>query len=410
MVRVLIISHAYPSPIDEVYGNFIHRQAQELVKLGCEVRVLAPIPWVPSLLIWRAKWVDYRDGVPPQQVLDGIAVERPRYLVLPRQVLYGWSGHSLILALREPIRDIVQTFAPDIVHAYSLVPDGYATVSLSHRFGVPAVCTSYGDDANTYPQRLWRYRHAARRAVEQSQAMIAVSKPLAQVLCSLGTPQNSPYVVPLGVDTELFCPRDAERYNLRQERGISPDAKILIYLGWTHRHKGVFELVEAVARLVTSHREVLLVMVGHGPDQAALSARIGSLGLEQHVRLIGRVAKDEVPKWLSLSDIFVLPSYSEGTPSALLEAMASGLVPIATRVGGIPDTMPSTESGCLCEPRSVDSLLTTLRILVDLPVAELRSRGMINRQHMVANYSWRRSAERTLDVYRQVLSRYRQDR
>ena len=405
-MRVLVISHAYPSPINEMYGNFVHRHACELTRLECEVRVLAPAPWVPPWLIGPTKWRDYRERIPLRQVLDGIAVERPRYLVLPRRILYGWSGHFMTLALRGTVKNIIRKFTPDIVHAYSLVPDGYAAVQLSSQFGVPTVCTSYGDDANSYPQRVWRYRHAARRAIEQSQAVIAVSKPLAQVLCSLGTPRNGPYVVSFGVNTEIFRPRHAERESLRRERGISPDAKVLIYLGWIHRNKGVFELIDALSRLVTLQREILLVMVGGGPDHAALSARIASRDLEQYVRLVGFVPDDEVARWLNLSDVFVLPSYAEGTPSALLEAMSSGLVSVATRIGGIPDVMPPDESCRLCEPRSVDSLFATLQELVTLPATELRLMGMINRQYMVANYSWRRSAELTLDVYHRVLSKH----
>ena len=82
-MRVLVISHAYPSPINEVYGNFVHRHACELARLECEVRVLAPVPWVPPWLIGHTntKWRDYRERIPLRQVLDGIAVERPRYQV-----------------------------------------------------------------------------------------------------------------------------------------------------------------------------------------------------------------------------------------------------------------------------------------------------------------------------------------
>lgn len=139
----------------------------------------------------------------------------------------------------------------------------------------------------------------------------------------------------------------------------------LAYLGRIAENKGIFEAVEALARLVRNGRDMRLTFAGGGPDEARLKERVRSLGLEGRIRFAGPLFGAEKDALWASAHVFVFPTYREGLPYALLEAMAAGAVPVTTRVGAIPDVMKDGEHGLFVSPKDVDSLVQALARLDD---------------------------------------------
>jgi len=163
------------------------------------------------------------------------------------------------------------------------------------------------------------------------------------------------------------------------------ECRRLLFLGRADRKKGVFVLVDAVARLVPEFPDLTLVVAGDG-DLRALRSHGERAGLGERLEVLGWIDPERRQEELRRAAAFVLPSYGEGLPMALLEAMAAGRPVVATRVGGIPEVVGHEQEGLLVEPGDVPGLTSTLRRL--LADAALRGRlGRQARDKVAAGYS-----------------------
>ena len=168
-------------------------------------------------------------------------------------------------------------------------------------------------------------------------------------------------ICPLGVDVAHYEAKPAERR----------DAPFtLLCVGRLTPAKGQHILLQACAALRDWGRDFRLVIVGSGPDEAALKAMVARLQLERQVHFTGALNQDEVRTWYRQSDVFALPSFAEGIPVVLMEAMASGLPCVTTRITGIPELIRDGIDGFLVTPSDVEELADTLAMLMDDP--ELR--------------------------------------
>ena len=165
-------------------------------------------------------------------------------------------------------------------------------------------------------------------------------------------------VIHSGVDVHRFIEGAKQRKKKRKELGVPPDSLVIGYVGWLVSIKGVTYLISAMARVVEQHPESILVLAGKGDDkgdeETKLRERVEGLGLEDRVRFLGwRADVDEI---MGSFDIFVLPSLNEGMGRVLVEAMASGLPIVASRVGGIPDLVKDGRNGLLVPPKDASAL------------------------------------------------------
>lgn len=139
----------------------------------------------------------------------------------------------------------------------------------------------------------------------------------------------------------------------------------LLFVGRLDQVKGVLVLFEAVARMVADGRDVRLSLVGDGPQRADLERRTAELGLGANVTFAGFRSQDEVQEHLAAADVFVLPSFAEGVPVSLMEAMARSTPVVATNVGGVTELVRDGVNGLVVAPGDVDALVAALSRLAD---------------------------------------------
>jgi glycosyltransferase involved in cell wall biosynthesis len=165
--------------------------------------------------------------------------------------------------------------------------------------------------------------------------------------------------VPTGIDTEYFVPGDKTR--VREKLGLNKDGVIIGIVATLRSWKGHRYLVEAFTQLSDGNMQLLIV--GDGPQYAALQKQIAELGLTNRVVMPGN-QRDVLP-WLQAMDIFVLPSYAnEGVPQALLQAMLCGLPVITTPVGSITEVVEDGITGILVTPKQALSLQLAIKQLI----------------------------------------------
>ena len=139
----------------------------------------------------------------------------------------------------------------------------------------------------------------------------------------------------------------------------------ILYLAWVEKAKGIFDLLDAAAIVIKQNQHVRLVIGGDGKELEAIREKARKYGIENNVIMAGWASGEKKEQLLQQADIFVLPSYYEGSPNALKEAMASGIPCIATTVGTIPEIIKDGENGYLYEPGNIEQLSDCLEKLVD---------------------------------------------
>jgi glycosyltransferase involved in cell wall biosynthesis len=357
-MRVLIVTKIFPSSVEPFSSPFNRKQFGELSKL-CDVEVLATIPWFPGASAFK-RWspAGKLSQVPRAELIDGIRVLHPRVAFVPKVghsvagPLYAASLASVALGYRDRV---------DVVLGAWAYPDGFAAVALAELLGVPAVIKLHGSDMNVVarwpgPRRLLEW------ALPRAERIVAVSRPLADAAAELGVARARIDLVPNGVDRESFRPRD--RGAARAELGLEQSRPLVLYVGHVTEQKGTFDLVRAFAAGAERLRHAQLVVVGDGAGLRECRALADELGVT--ASFVGPQPHERIPTWLAACDVLALPSWNEGMPNVVLEALASGRRVVATRVGGVPDVVVG-ELGELVAPRDIAALAGALTRVLETP-------------------------------------------
>ncbi len=401
-LRVLFVSHMFPSGERPGYGRFIYEHVTALQRLGVEVRVLQPVPWAPAMLGFNRRWRSYR-RLAREQSAGSLNVVRVPYLTPPCPNLQPVGSAALVLPLFFAMRKAQRDFAFEIVHVHSVTPDGFAAVVAARYLRKPVVVSGRGSDVNEYPRRNYFSRESARLAIGRCDRFVGVSRALVAEAISLVDCSGKSTVIYNGVDFTRFSP-PVDRTAARRASGLPEGVPLLLFVGSLEKDKGVHELVHAVERMAGSLRQLALVVVGHGPLRPFLERFGGRLPGGCRVLLAGSVAPERVADFMRAADVLVHPSHAEGLPNVVLEAMASGLPVVATSVGGIPEVVGHERTGLLVPPRDAQALEGALmRVIADPEWA--RDLGRAGRALVVDRHSWERNAREHIAVYSEVLAR-----
>jgi L-malate glycosyltransferase len=231
--------------------------------------------------------------------------------------------------------------------------------------------------------------------------VIAISNAVADSLIGAGAPGANISIVSSGIDVERFRPpSDEERAAARRELGLDEATIAIVAVGALEERKGHRYLLQALA-LSDALRGARCFIAGEGSIRAALEAEVARLGIAERVTMLGRI--DNVRAMLAATDIFVMPSLREGLGVAALEAMASGLPVVLSRVGGLASLIENERSGLHVPLADAEVLAVTLERLACDPDLR-RDLGARAREAAVAEYSDAVMAERTLDVYRRCIA------
>jgi glycosyltransferase involved in cell wall biosynthesis len=350
-MRALVLTKIFPNRVEPFSSPFNRQQFAELSRL-CELEIMATIPWFPwAQAFSRWSQAGRLSGVPPVDLIDGLVVHHPRFVFVPK-VGHGLTGPLYAASLTKTALRLQGRV--DVVLGSWAYPDGFAAVVLGKLLGIPAVVKLHGSDMNVVA-RMPGPRRCLKWALPRADRVVAVSNPLREATIALGAARDRVDVVPNGIDRERFRPRD--RQEARRRLGLPLAGNIVLYVGNIELHKGVVDLIHAVAEL-GKRRDVSLAMVGGGARMG--ECRRLSVELGARVWFAGRRPHDEVPHWLAACDVLALPSWNEGTPNVVLEALASGRRVVATRVGGTPDVVSSEVLGELVPPRDPSAFAAAL--------------------------------------------------
>lgn len=382
-MRILIVTSQFPLAADPTRGRPVYQTAAALAAIA-EVRVVSPVAIYPQ-------WARPQSYLfkPPAPAQIGIDAEYVTYSALPivTRAFNGWlCGRA--------IDEAVRRFRPDVVLSYWLYPDAYGAMLAARRGGYPLVSGARGSDIRV---RDAVSRRLTRRVVRASQRLLVVSEDLGRLAVrDYGADGARVRVTANGCDASTF--RLGDRAAARRALGVSDAAKLLVYVGRLVPEKGLRELLEAARALSATHGDLEVALIGDGPMKTDLIARIAASGAPR-VRLAGVQPPSDVAQWMVASDLVVLPSYSEGHPNVLVEALACGRPIVATTVGGIPEIV-DTSSGILIPPRDASALATAIGQVLDRTWDEAALSRRFSRGWDEVATDTLRACEEALDEFR----------
>jgi phosphatidylinositol alpha-1,6-mannosyltransferase len=231
------------------------------------------------------------------------------------------------------------------------------------------------------------------RAFAQSEALFPVSRPIAHLLTARGVQPARIELVQNGVDAGRFRPLDATEFRRRHD--LDGRRVILSVARLVHR-KGIDTVIEALPGLAARFPDLMYLVVGDGPERVRLEALVRRLGLEARVRMLGRLAHDDLVACYNACDVFALPVRDEaedveGFGLVFLEAGACGRPVVGSRAGGVVDAVVDGETGLLVAPDDPAALAEAIgRLFED---RELAARmGRAGRERVLASGTWDHAA------------------
>lgn len=268
------------------------------------------------------------------------------------------------LAEASKVVEVVEQFAIDVVHAHYAVPHALAALvgrAMVREVAPPAVVTTLHGTDVTLVGIDQAYLRVTQWSIESSDVVTAVSRYLAEATVrDLGVRRNDIRVVPNAVDVERFTP--AARRALPPALA-APGEKLLVHVSNFRQVKRTDDVVRIFAKVLGAV-PARLVMVGDGPEHPRAVALAHELGVADRVSFVGSYPNLE--PLLASADLFLLPSSQESFGLSALEAMASGVPVVASRVGGVPEVVEDGRSGYLNEVGDVDAMAASAtRLLTD---------------------------------------------
>jgi teichuronic acid biosynthesis glycosyltransferase TuaC len=388
-VKVLVISHLYPSPGVERH-LFVHEQLLALTELGVQAHVISPTPWAPRVL-WRNERQRRRGEKPKEAVRNGITADYPRVLQPPKRMLFDRLGdfaYRKVCSLPS-----VTAGEWDLIHAHQALPDGALAQRLAADLRAPWVVTVHGADVYQHFRMGGAVERRAKSVLGAADSVMANSSAVAGLLDGVVTPEK--LAVVLNGTTGLGA-------TVEPADDYLPGEPLVLTVGYLIERKGIRDLIAALGRLRREGRTVHLAVAGDGPLRSALEAQAAEEGVAETVHFLGRVPHARVLALMARAQLVALPSWDEAFGLVYTEAMVQGTPVVAGRGEGPEDFITDGVSGHLVPVRSPDALAGIIAQVLDDP-AKASAVGEAGRAAAL-ELSWERNAKLTLGVYEKVLA------
>ena len=307
------------------------------------------------------------------------------------------KGDGINLSLPARLARLMRRERIDVVNAHDIGATLYAAPA-ARLAGISRVVHADHSQILTKTRHTSIYRLVMRRFVEHT---VTVSRDLADYLArEYGIERDRITIIPNGIDVSRFADAvDSSR--VREELGIGPEKRIIGTIGRLTEQKGTEYLIRAFAGLARDIPDLALVVVGDGELRPGLERLASELGAGSSVVFAG--IREEIPEFVNLFDLFVLPSLWEGQPLTLLEAMAAGKPVIAADVGGNVEILRGGDLGVLVPPRNVGVLVDAMRrLLADRSLAQ--DLGRRSRAHAASEFGASKMTRRYERVFDSLLS------
>jgi PEP-CTERM/exosortase A-associated glycosyltransferase len=346
-----------------------------------------------------------------REEVDGLSFYRTQPATGALAKLPVLNQLAVINALAARLLEVAQEVKPDVLHAHSPALNAVAALRVGRKLGIPVVyeIRAFWEDAavDHGTSKEWGLRYRLTRGMEtwalkRVNAATTICEGLRAEIVSRGIPAQKVEVIPNAVDIGDFSTDGLRDEVLAGELGLEGKT-VLGFIGSFYAYEGLDILLNALPAMLAQRPEIRVLLVGGGPQDAALRQQARDLGIDSQVMFTGRVPHSEVQRYYNLVDVLCYPRHKMRltdlvTPLKPLEAMAQGRLMVASDVGGHKELIEDGRTGVLFKAGDAQALAAKVLALLDAPQQwpEYRQRG---RHFVEAERSWAASVARYKNVY-----------
>ena len=358
----------------------------------------------------------HTDGLALDETVDGWHFYRTPATGSPPR-LPGLGEVALMKQLATRLESVAREVKPTLLHAHSPVLNAIPALRIGRKLGLPVVyeVRAFWEDAavdhGSTREGSLRYRLTRRLetyALRNADHVFTICEGLRSDIAARGIARDKITVIPNAVDIEAFAMGGQPDTALKERLGLSGCA-VVGFIGSFYAYEGLDLLLDALPALLQQRPDVRVLLVGGGPQEAALKAQAARLGLADKVVFTGRVPHHEVQRYYDLVDVLAYPRHSMRltelvTPLKPLEAMAQGRLLVASDVGGHKELIQHRETGLLFQAGSAPALTQALVDALRSPdlAASIRVAG---RRFVEQHRNWKASVANYLPVYQRLAKR-----
>lgn len=362
-----------PYPPEEGIGNYVSNLSKMLIEKGHKVTIIT-----------RGSW-----NKTQREVIDGVEVIKVQFIplypfyihlhgIFVNKIFMSLESQIDIVHIHSPLTPFIETSLPVIATLHTPMLVDYRYVKL----------TSFYSILSKISARFVSYS-LELKLLQTSDRVTTVSRSIAQELKKHYLGINKIFVIGNGVDEKFFFPAQ----NSNENRNT-----YIMYAGRIDREKGLFDLIECAKYICNQKSDILFLLAGKGPDIDTLKKKAKKLGLQDKFKFSGQVGRNQLVRLYQNSTIFAFPSYHEGIPTVLLEAMACGLPIVATDVRGNRDLIKHGKNGILVPPRSPKEMADAILLLLDDDKMK-KELGKNARKTIEEKYTWDIVSSKILHCY-----------
>jgi glycosyltransferase involved in cell wall biosynthesis len=296
------------------------------------------------------------------------------------------------------VRHLIKIIKPDILHAHYVADNGLLGMMSGFH---PLVLSAWGSDILIDPKRFFLLKTLIKHTLREADLITTDGENTIREMLQLGADSQRIHLIYHGVDTQQFKPAQKNGDLLKKlEIYGSP---VIISIRNLNPVYNVETVVKSIPYVIKQFPEATFIIAGDGVQKNYLSDMATALGVSKHTRFIGKIPHDELPHYLSLADIYVSTSLSDGGLSvSLAEAMACGLAPVVTDVGDNQKWIENGKSGFVVPIRNPE--LVAEKVILLLKNDDIRKRsGEINRRLVEEKASYEKEMEKTQELYELLL-------
>lgn len=343
----------------------------------------------------------YRDG-PPEFIPGALVIGMQQYA----EEKEG-DFETDIDRLVQMIGQLHREYSFDLVHAQYGYPPGFAALLASRQFDIPTVVSIQGGDGHWVGKCCQYHRKVMQAVLNYSDEIVVGTKSFGEEVKKNNLIEREFRIVPGATDASHFIPVTSKaKIALRKKYKIPTEPRIVLYHGRIDRRKGLGDLISALSILNNGGLNFQFVLSGVGPDKGFIESLLVQNDLQNKTTILGYVEYERANEIYSLADVYCMPTLGEGFSNTIVEALASGLPVISTRVVGVKDVFENTRSVVLVKEHEVDRLASELERLIQ--DTDLRiEMGEHGRDLVTEQYSWEKASHQFIDIYKDVVEKQR---
>jgi len=407
LMSVMVLSTGVGKSPEDLMHSFVFDELYRLAKNGIEVHVVRP-KVEKDTISYGIHFHGIERKIDPQalnMMLRNIIRYPPISLVRGNLSLYRenlYAANALKFANRRSV---------NLIHAHFAYPEGFVGALVKRLLKKPLVITCHGYDINVVPEVNYglrlskKYDALIRMALKNADAVICVSTNLRKEVLNFGVNADNTFVVFNAVDLELFRPPSKQEIcdikEMKRRFGVGEDDFLILNARHLNSVYGIEYLIYAAKIVVEHFKNAEFIIAGEGELKGGLNALIQNMGLQKHVKLVGKIPRMLMPKLMRASSLYVNASLADGTPPSMIEACASGTPIISFNVGGASDIIDDGVNGYLVKPRDYKILASKIIYLLENPHL-LKEFGANARRKAETAFDINKRIVKIMDVYNRV--------